>query len=230
MSGVKWSVVLPAFNEEATIERAVVETARVLQETGSSFEIIVVDDGSIQPMRIDNPLVQLIRHEQNQGKGAAVRTGVLAAKGECICFLDCDLSTHPDEIKKVIPFLQTHDLIIGSRVMKESRITKPQPWSRVLAGKIFNFFVRSYLSLPFHDTQCGFKVFRSSLKPMFGQLQSRGWVFDVELIVCAQQKGFRIQEIPVEWKHGSMSRVQWSDGWNMFQELRRIKKNATILS
>lgn len=231
-----YSIILPAYNEEQTIERAIQEVVRVFAVLGKAFEILVVDDGSkdqtaliTKRLQPTIPELQLIRHKQNQGKGAAVKTGVRTARGDFFLFLDCDLSTQPEEFKKCIPFLKTHDVVIGSRRVKGAHIVDPQPWYRSFLGRCFNFLVRSYLHLPYHDTQCGFKVFSKKTKPLFNQMESKGWAFDVELLVRARQSGFLIKEIPVEWRNGRESRVRLMEMWKIWEELMRIKKQVNLL-
>jgi dolichyl-phosphate beta-glucosyltransferase len=172
--------------------------------------------------------LKLIRHPINQGKGAAVRSGIQAATGDFFLFLDADLATHPSEFEKFLPVLQQADIVIGSRTARGSVIARQQPVYRVLLGKIFNrLVVRWYLGLPFFDTQCGFKVFQRKAKPLFDDLTSRGWAFDVELLLRARQAGLRIAEVPVEWRHGRESRVRLRDVFQILGELKGMKREPT---
>jgi len=229
----EFSVIIPAFNEEKTIVTAIAATSRVFEQLGKSFEIIVVDDGSTDKtanivedfvMARRAVPVHLIRHAKNQGKGAAVRTGALAAQGGWIVFLDSDLAAHPSEIAKAIPVLDDSDIIIGSRRVAGADIAERQPVYRHWLGRLFNLFIRIYLGLPFRDTQCGFKIFNKKMRPLFESLKSTGWTFDVELLYRARHQGLRIREIPVTWRHGRDSRVRLGHVWDILSELRRIKK------
>lgn len=228
-----FSVIIPAFNEEKTVQTAILETWQVLGVLGKSFEIIVVDDGSTDGTAnvVENLVgarravpLRLIRHVSNQGKGAAVKTGVLAAQGEWVLFLDADLATHPSEIEKALPLLGNADVIIGSRRVQGADIAERQPMHRHWLGRLFNLGVRGYLKLPFHDTQCGFKLFSRRSLPLFENLKSRGWAFDVELLYLAKMRGFPIREIPVIWRNGRESRVKYSHVIRILQEIFRIKK------
>lgn len=228
---IEYSVIIPAYNEERTIERAIREIAGVFDDFGKPCEIIVVDDGSSDRtaeivLRIAESaaLVSLIRLTKNQGKGAAVRAGVERSTGEIILFLDADLATHPSEFKKFIPALQENDILIGSRTARGSVINSRQPFYRVLLGKLFNkLAVRWYLKLPYNDTQCGFKAFHKKIKPMFNDITSNGWAFDVEFLVRAKRENLRIAEIPVQWSHGHESRVRLRDAARVAKEIYRIK-------
>ncbi|GMU25967.1 glycosyltransferase family 2 protein [Patescibacteria group bacterium] len=227
-----FSVIIPAYQEEKAIQRAIAETARVFQGLGVDFEIIVVDDGSrdrtseMALRGVDGlKSVRLLRHPDNQGKGSAIRTGVASAEKDWIVFLDADLATHPSDIRHALPHVSETDLLIGSRSHPDSAIELQQPAYRVFSGQLFNLLgVRMYLGLPYKDTQCGFKLFRRELVPLVRGLQTDGWVFDVELIARARQAGFRIREIPVTWRHGRETRVKLSDAGRILRDLAYIKK------
>jgi len=226
----KFSIIIPAYNEARTIEEAAREIQHSFADFNSSFEIVVVDDGStdetaaIATMLAETiPNIRLVRHKKNQGKGAAVQTGVLSSKGTWALFLDADLATHPSQFQKFLPYLDTADLIMGSRRVSGARIEAQQPLYRVWMGNAFNLFIRRYLGMKFHDTQCGFKAFHRRTFPLFESLTAKGWAFDVELLLRAQEQRFQIQEVPVTWRHGQKTRVRLSDAWGIFQELRRMK-------
>ncbi len=231
----QYSIIIPAYNEERTIERAIRETISVFEELSKPYEIIVVDDGSsdktagiAQRLAESNASLILVRLSKNQGKGAAVRVGVERSTGEVILFFDADLATHPAEFKKFIPALDENDIVIGSRTARGSVIAKRQPLYRVLLGKLFNkIAVRWYLGLPFNDTQCGFKAFHKKTKYLFRDLKSNGWAFDAELLVRARQENLRIAEIPVEWRHGRESRVRLRDVIQIVREIYRTRKTIS---
>ncbi|MEI7512487.1 MAG: dolichyl-phosphate beta-glucosyltransferase [Candidatus Uhrbacteria bacterium] len=226
-----FSIIIPAFNEARTIEKAVRETVRIFDDILSSYEIIVVDDGSTDATVLATKTlvknfscVRLIEHKTNKGKGAAVKTGILAAKGTWALFLDADLATHPSQFRKFLPALKSHDIIIGSRRLIGARIAERQPFYRIWAGRAFNLFIHWYLDIRFQDTQCGFKAFHRRTFPLFRTLHATGWTFDVELLLRAQEEGFAIQEIPVTWRHGRESRVHLSDIWKILRELHTMKE------
>jgi glycosyltransferase involved in cell wall biosynthesis len=218
------------YNEEATIERALTETAATFRAFDQPFEIIVVNDGStdrtaplLGSMLQRVPSLRILTHDTNRGKGAAVRTGALSAVGEVVLFLDCDLSTHPDVFRAFIPLLEHNDIVIGSRRVPGAMIAEPQPFWRVWLGVAFNTAVRTYLRLPYRDTQCGFKAVKCGALPVLRSIKSNGWTFDVELLARARSAGFSIVECPVTWSNRRESRVRLGSAWNIFKELREIK-------
>ena len=228
---VAYSIVIPAFNEERTIARAIREAHRFFTSFSKPFEIIVVDDGSsdrtaeiVNEMSREIPELRLLRHGENRGKGVAVQTGFAHADGEIILFFDADLSTHPVEFTKFLPALRSADIVIGSRRVRGSRIAIPQSFYRTFGGRIFNFFLRAVTGLPYHDTQCGFKAFRARTKYLFRDLSCTGWMFDVEILLRAHADGYRIAEVPVTWRHGAESRVRLRDAWKIFRDILRITK------
>ncbi|HWQ99832.1 MAG TPA: dolichyl-phosphate beta-glucosyltransferase [Candidatus Methylomirabilis sp.] len=229
-----YSVIIPAYDEEQTIARAVRETSKVFFRLNKPFEIIVVDDGStdrtaavVTTLMSSIPELILMRHGRNMGKGVAVRTGVEKAHGDIFLFLDADLATHPSDFLSFIPAFRTADIVIASRSARGTTIAERQPIFRVLAGKIFNLFaVRWYLGLPYHDTQCGFKAFTRKTKPLFRDMRTSGWAFDVELLMRARRAGYRITERPVTWRHGRDSKVRLADVWQIVRELREMKQES----
>ena len=216
--------VIPAFNEAPTIEKAVMSTRHVLGEHAS---IIVVDDGSTDATAdcARRAGAYVIAHATNLGKGAAIKTGVLSATQPWVLMLDADLSTLPEELYYFVPFLETADILIGSRRAPGARITLAQPWYRVWAGELFNVAFRHISGLPYRDTQCGFKLFRTdACRSIFEQLMTQTWSTDAEILMRAQAAGLRIIELPVQWRHNEGSRVRFSHAPRILLELRRLKK------
>lgn len=231
---MRYSVIIPAYNEATTIARAIQETDAVLSSLPEPNELIVVDDGSqdktseiVTQLQSTFPRLRLINLNKNQGKGRAVQAGIMAAQGEYIGFLDADLATHPRTFITAFKLLEDTDIAIGSRRVSHAKISRPQAWHRSKTGQLFNKLVRFWFSLPYQDTQCGCKVFRASIaKQLFSNLQTAGWTFDVEIIYHARTLGYRIQEFPVDWKNGLTSRVHWHEVIKILKELANIKKHV----
>jgi dolichyl-phosphate beta-glucosyltransferase len=213
---VEISVIVPAYNEETRLSSTLPRLWGSLKSRFSSFEIIVVDDGSkdrtaeiVSSFCQYHPEIRIISFEQNRGKGHAVRTGVLEAIGEYVLFCDADLSTPIREVKKLLSALEEgNDVAIGSRASQDSKIIKYQPLYRVLMGKTFNKIVR-ILGVPgIKDTQCGFKCFpREVAQEIFSRSRIDGFSFDVEILYIARRLGLRIAEVGVLWKNSPMSKV-----------------------
>ena len=219
------SIIIPAYNEESRIQRAILQTKTAFDALSLSHEIIVVDDGSRDMTTRHTAGAKLIKHQQNQGKGAAVRTGMLAAEGEWALFMDADLSTAPEAFAAFIPLLHSTDVLFGSRRAFNARIAQRQPAWRDQSGQLFNVAVRLLTGLPYRDTQCGFKAFRmAACRPLFEAQKTNGWAFDVELLKRAQLANLRMQEIPVEWRHAEGSRVRLSHARTILIDLLNIRR------
>ncbi len=212
------SVAIPCFNEAERIGDSVRSTLDYLSAESPEAELIVVNDGSTDGT---SPIVRealagakietrLLENFPNRGKGAAVRTGLLAAKRPIALFFDADLSTPLSEIPKIIEPIASGDidLAFGSRALNRKLIGIRQPWRREYAGRIFNLIVRMATGMPFSDTQCGFKAFRLDVcRTILEQAHTIGFAFDVELLFRAYRAGLRLREIPVRWNHAEGSKV-----------------------
>ncbi len=215
-TSVQWSVVIPAFNEEARLPRYLEEVVSYLRTRGEPWEVLVVDDGStdgtaevVRAMAVRCPQVQLLRQRANGGKGAAVRAGMLAARGGWRLFADADGATPIAELKRLEAALAAGaDVAIGSRAMTAAGIVVRARPHRVLAGRLFNTLAESLGLVGIRDSQCGFKAFTAAAAAdLFARLGTRGFGFDVELLLRARARGWRIAEVAVNWEDQPASKV-----------------------
>jgi len=226
---INLSVIIPAYNEENRIGRALETITAYLNKQPYRSEIIVVDDGSHDQtgsVAARTKGVRCIRLDKNSGKGFAVRTGVLAAQGSHILFSDADLSTPIEEVEKCLYHLQKGaDVVLGSRSLKDSHIIIHQPWHRELMGKIYNRVVRLLVFRGISDTQCGFKCFKAeAAQKIFKQARIDRFSFDVEILYLAKKFGCKIQQIPVRWSNDPTSSVRpLTDAYQTFLDLLKIK-------
>jgi dolichyl-phosphate beta-glucosyltransferase len=230
-----FSVVIPCFNEAARIGETLRLTLDYLAANAPESELIVVNDGStdataaIARERLKSAKIEtrLLEDFPNRGKGAAVRSGLLAAQKPLGLFFDADLSTPLEETPKVIEPIANGDVDVafGSRALDRRLIGIHQPWRREQAGRAFNLLVRLATGLPFWDTQCGFKAFRIEVcRPIFEAARVEGFAFDVELLYLAQRAGLRIAEIPVRWNHSEGSKVRFfHDSLGMLREVIALR-------
>ena len=211
------SIVIPAFNEANRIGASLRCIAGYFAERSDLLESIVVDDGSqdvtsavVHAISKDHPLVRLLRYPSNDGKGFAVRHGVLSARGGRIAFCDADLSAPIEELDQLLAYLDKgYDIAIGSRGLRvpEKRVHR-RLFRRVMAA-VFNRLVRALLVHNIRDTQCGLKAFkRSVVLSLFAQQDIPGFAFDVELLWRAQRLSYQIAEVPISWVADGESRVR----------------------
>ena len=233
------SIVIPAYNES---DRLAAPLAKILEFAAASelgIEVIVVDDGSTdgtadvaRRVLAETPSVasDVIRYEDNRGKGFAVKTGLLAANADIALFTDADLSTPIEEIYKLTgPIVNGEvDVTIGSRALDRSLIGTHQPWQREQGGKVMNFVIRSMSGLEFADTQCGFKAFNMvKFRPLLDVMKIDRFGFDIEFLFVAKYHCLRLAEIPVRWNDVAGSKVSVvRDTRRMFSELAQIRRNA----
>lgn len=229
------TLVLPAYNEHNRIEaclRAVSDWRRS-RPGGWDWEVILVDDGSTDGTRgvaervardAGLPL-QVLWHERNRGKGAAIRTGVMAASGDPILISDVDLSTPLSEWVKLAERLPRHPVAIGSRALQRDLVRRSQPLYRQLLGRSGNVLVRILAVPGIRDTQCGFKLFRGDVaRRLFGEARIDAFAYDMEILYLARRAGISIAEVPVLWFNSRDSRVSFvRDALVTLRDLLRIR-------
>lgn len=230
-----FTVVIPCYNEAARIGSTVQSALDYLSVESPGAELIVVNDGStdstaaivreaLAGAKIEG---RLIENFPNRGKGAAVRSGLLAATKPIGLFFDADLSTPLSEIPKLIQPIANGevDVTFGSRALDRKLIGVHQPWRREQAGRVFNLVVRLATGMPFWDTQCGFKAFRLDVcRSILEKAQTAGFAFDVELLFLAHRAGLRLREIPVRWNHAEGSKVRVvHDSLRMLREVIALR-------
>lgn len=229
------SLVIPAYNEEARIGASVEQIGEFLSRLDFSCEVIVVDDGSREPgwraaeasLSALPELVErtFIRHEINRGKGAAVRTGSLAARGQYVAFIDADLASPPDDLPGLLGALDAGaDLAIGVRNQSDgSDMRNDRALARRAAGKLFSLLMRRLLLPDIGDSQCPLKAFRRGAAQRLFRLQRVDtWAFDAELLFLASRLGLRVAKVPVRWQAmpGSHLRLTFGSAvevWNLLR-------------
>jgi dolichyl-phosphate beta-glucosyltransferase len=232
---VDLSLVIPAFNEELRLLPTLERLHAHLSARPMSYEIVVVDDGSrdktcdvVEAAAARIPNIVLVSQQPNRGKGAAVRRGMLAARGRIRVMWDADCSMPPEELPRLLaPIVAGKaEIAIGSRYAPGARTVK-QPRYRVLWSRLCNKFIQRWLVPRVLDTQCGFKAFTSgAARNLFGSATIDGWAFDLEVLALARRRGFAIEEIGVEWKDDGNSRVNpLKDFWKVIREALTIRRN-----
>ncbi len=231
------SIIIPAFNEERRLPRALGLIRDFLEARQLDAEVIVVDDGStdgsaaaVHGFREQfASLVLLSTGPRNHGKGFAVRAGMLAARGRIALFTDADLSAPIEEADKLMAAIDTGaDVALGSRHVSRAQIEVHQSAPRELAGRAFNAAVRVLTGLPFLDTQCGFKAFRMpQCRALFELQRIEDYGFDPEILFLAQRLGLSAVEAPIRWAHDPHSKIHvLRDGPRMLADLLLIRWNA----
>jgi len=232
------SIVIPALNEASKIKHDVETAALFLTETVKKGEIIVVDDGSTDgtadtarntatPESVD---LIVIKQVKNYGKGYAVKTGMLRSHGEVVMFADSGTCVSYSDALSIIEKIRRGelDIALGSRRLKSSVIQRDQPLFRRILSRIFHMAAVLIAGLPrkIKDSQCGFKVYDGEkARLLFSECKTKGFLFDVEILIRAQKKGYRIQEFPIEWTCDLDTRLRpGSDAAGVIRELFSLRK------
>lgn len=227
------SLVIPSYNEEKILESSLQKVITYLGSKKFTWEIIVVDDGSTDKTKeivkkFTKNKVRLVSLAINQGKGAALKAGVLNSKGDLIVFTDCDLSISINHLDIMIEKLsKDYPVVIGSRRIKGSQIVVHQPFLREKMGQVFTLFSKLISGVNLPDFTCGFKGFRkeAALK-IFSKSLIKRWAYDTEIIFLANKMGLRIGQVPVLWKNRKDTRVRLGSAvLTSFLDLLRIKYN-----
>lgn len=228
------SVIIPAYNEQKRLPPHLGHALDYLREHFPAFELMVVDDGSadrtaeaVAAAFAGEPRACVISYRPNRGKGHAIRTGVLASRGEIVVFLDADFSTPVEEIPRALEWLRQADIVVGSRDLPGAEVRPTQPPFRRVASDVFDVVKKLMVGLwDIKDTQCGFKAYAG---PVARQLFALGrvdrFMFDVEILYLAERAGLRIREMPVHWADVPGSKVRFWEGLvNMIRDLWRIRR------
>jgi len=226
-------VVIPAYNEAQRLPAYLSEVVAYFDGRGEPYEAIVVDDGSadetaarVLEAQSIHPAVTLHRLAENRGKGFAVRAGMRAARGDLRLMADADGATPIAEVKRLEAMIQAGaDLAVGSRALPDPSVRREVQIHRKVSGDIFNFFARCMGVGNVTDTQCGFKLFRGAVaEALFGELETTGFGFDVELLMLARRRRYRVIEVAINWADQPGSKVEvLRDGPRMLAQIVRAR-------
>jgi dolichol-phosphate mannosyltransferase len=220
------SFVMPAYNEEDSIEEALGTLEEVVKNKMLPYEIIVVNDGSrdktlpkATKYASRNGHVKVVSYSQNEGKGYAIKEGFMKTNGEVVVFADSDMEIDYNLVSSYIEALQHSDIVIASKWHPRSVVEMPLVRRLLSCG--FNVLVRLMTGVTLRDTQAGLKAIRkSAFLDVFPRLAVKRYAFDVELLTVAKLHGLKVVEMPVRLKMGASFRVR--EMWKMFIDLLGI--------
>ena len=227
------SIIIPAHNEETRLPRALGQAFVFLENQDYASEVIVVENGSedqtlevAQKFTHHFPSLRVL-HEDQPGKGRAIRRGILEACGEYRFIADADFSMPIEEVTRFLPPTCQSDIMIASREAPGA-VRYGEPLYRHFTGRVFNLLIRTLVLPGLQDTQCGFKCFRAAAAQDIFRFQTLpGWSFDVELLAIARRRGYTISEIGIPWYYNAGSKVNvLRDSTRMFFDLLTIRRNT----
>ena len=227
------SIVIPAYNEEKRLPETLKQISNFLDQQDYQAEVLVIENGStdktLQIAQNFSEQIPYLRvfHEEQNGKGRAVKRGMMEAIGDYRFICDADLSMPIEEVNKFIPpLLPDSEVAIASREA-DGAVRYDEPEFRHFVGRVFNTLVR-VLALPgLHDSQCGFKCLRADIaREVFPEITIYGWAFDVEVLFIARKLGYKIKEVPIPWYYREQSKINvFRDSIKMLIDLLQIRWN-----
>ena len=233
MGEVELSFVLPAYNEGDSIENALDTLDRVVKDSRLRYEIVVVDDGSIDSTRVKalnyaskNGHVRVVAYDRNLGKGYAIKKGFTQATGDAVVFVDSDLEIDLERISSYVEALGRGDVVVASKWHPESVVEIP--FMRRILSRGFNVLVRLLTGVKLKDTQTGLKAIRrKAFESVFPRLAVKRYAFDVELLAVANLFDLRVVELPVNLRMRALFSLK--EAWQMFLDLLGISYRLRAL-
>ena len=230
------TLIIPAYNQNEKLKRAVEISIKILTSITSDYELIIAEDGSCDGtyeiaanLRDKNSKISLMHSRERCGKGLALTKAIKVARGDVIGFIDADLATDMTFLPSLIDAIRIegYDISIGSRLQSNSKSERLM--KRSLASKTYNSMVRLLLGSKIKDHQCGFKAFnRCSILSLLDKIKDERWFWDTEMLVRAQHGGFKIKEVPVNWKEpASTSFDLIKDGCGMGLKILKLRWDLT---
>ncbi|UCF17698.1 MAG: glycosyltransferase [Phycisphaerales bacterium] len=235
------SIVIPVFNESAKIGKDIRSAVAFLNDSRLEGEIIVVDDGSVDDTAksardaeadIPNDTPLEVIQTEHRGKGHAIRTGMMATRGDYVMFADSGGCVPFEDTLRGIKLIRDKecDIAHGSRKMKGCHIIRRQNMYRRLCSRLFHWLVIKDMGVPAEltDTQCGFKIYRGDVgRHLYGECIIDGYAIDIEVVLRALQEGYKIKEFAIDWSCDPDSRLlPVRNSWQIFRELLRIRRKV----
>jgi len=224
------SIVLPAFNEAKRLPLTLIDLDRHLSAKEFSYDItVVVSPGTDNTLEILRRFENIIKNlkiiplQENQGRGLAVKTGMLAAKGNWRLVMDADNSTSILEFERMQPYLNDYGILIGSRYISGGQTEPPPPQGRRTMDAIGTRLIRMFIVPGIRDANCGFKCFAAATADkLFATAESNGWALDAEILSMAQKADYRIKEVPIFWSYQENINGEARSHFKVFGEYLRI--------
>jgi glycosyltransferase involved in cell wall biosynthesis len=228
---MKFSLIIPAYNEEKRIKKTLKDYGEYFKRNFKNYEIIVICDGCtdrtpsiVERFSRENKHIKLLKFTQKLGKGGGISEGLKSATGDVLGFTDADEAVSPREFVKLIKKIENGvDCAIASRRVKGAKILSKQSFQRRIASKAFNLFVNFMFKLRLKDTQCGAKTFHRRVIRRVKRFKTSGFEFDVELLWKIKQYGFKIEEVPITWKHKEGTTFNLKYGPKMLVNLVKLR-------
>jgi len=212
------SAVIPVFNDQTALSRAIPTTLEILEKNTEWFELIIAEDtstdGSYELARrwaVHDSRVRVIHRDKRSGRGSALTRAWKESAGDIFYYFDVDLASDMKELPRLLQAVEDgFDGATGSRMLPESQVIRGH--DREMMSRMYNYLVRMILGSTIYDHQCGFKAFRreimASLLPL---VHDTHWFWDTELLILCQKRGCALAELPIRWTQSQGTTVRTSD-------------------
>ena len=228
------SLVVPAYKEEKRLNKIIEAIQQYEKKIDFSIETIIVNDGSPdQTGQIAKELVKRVKNGKvidrkvNKGKGYTVREGIQEASGKYILFTDADNSTPLEQVNKLLKYMDSYEVVIGSRYTDGGKMAQSQPVYRIIGARVLNIIIQLLAVRGIKDTQCGFKLFKAeAAKEIFKRQTFERFSFDIEILAIARKLGYKIKEVGITWyddPHSTVNPIK--DGLRMIQASWEVRRN-----
>lgn len=224
-SNVSISLILPVFNEERIIEKSIKRLLKFFKEKGWDFELIFVEDGCtdntiaiVDKYGMTESRIKIVSIPERLGKGGSTKFAALnCTLKDYVAYMDSDLAADPSELERLIDHIKSHDIVLGSRIIRGNLPPIQRPIYRTIFSHLYSKLFRILFRIPVHDPQCGLKLFRNEvISKLLTNVTVLGFAFDTDLIVEAYVQDLRVKEVPINWAHGKFSTVR------VFDEIREM--------
>jgi hypothetical protein len=211
------TIILPVYNEEKRIEKNIQRLLSYCKEKKWDFELIFVEDGSndntcsiVNGFALSESRIKLLSLPTRLGKGGSITYAALShPTKEYVAYMDADLAAEPPELERLLDNIEDYDVVIGSRILRGNLMSIKRPYYRSILSHLYSRLFRILFRIPILDPQCGLKLFRRRIvKKLFKAIITPDFAFDTDLIVTASSQDLRIKEVPINWTHGTNSKVR----------------------
>lgn len=220
------SMIVPAYRQERTIAKDIIHLDETLSTLSIPYEILIIIDGKLDRTlenvkKIKNKNVKVFEYEKNQGKGFAIRYGVVKAKGDIIGFIDAGMDIDTTAIPLMIDYMKLvdADVVIGSKLHPDSIVSYPE--IRRIMSWVYRTVIRILFGFNVRDTQVGLKIFKREVaKNVFSKILVKRFAFDVEVLAVANVLGYKkIYEAPIKLKFNWGSSITSKNFWRVVSSM-----------
>jgi glycosyltransferase involved in cell wall biosynthesis len=212
------SVIFPVYNEQKRIKRSLERLISYFKGNGWDYQLIFVDDRStdntsliLDEYRQKEENIEILIPPIHLGKGGSIVYAALTLASTTknyLAYMDSDLAADPSELERLLEYIDDHDMVIGSRILRGKLGPIRRPMHRSLFSHLYSKLFRALFRIPIRDPQCGLKLFKGQvISTLFGDVKTMGFAFDTDLIVTAFSQHLRIKEVPINWAHGKSSKL-----------------------